>query len=62
MERSLGSLSCLATLVKEKNWRIATTQCKIHQQALALKTLLGITLVNALKNSALVTRIFKILL
>src|SRR5215469_10662173 len=64
----LGSRSGLASLVKQKNSSILTTQCVIHRQALANKTLpeelantlkVAIKLVNTVKNSSLNTRVFK---
>ena len=64
----LGSRSGLATLVREKNPSTVTMHCIIHRQALASKTLpedlsntmkLAIKMVNAVKSSALYTRIFK---
>lgn len=64
----LGSRSGLATLVKQKNPTILTTHCIIHRQALTSKTLpkdlafamkISIQLVNAVKNSALNTRVFQ---
>ncbi|XP_025192117.1 protein ZBED8-like [Melanaphis sacchari] len=64
----LGSRSGLATLVKQKNPTTLTTHCIIHRQALASKTLpkdlafamkISIQLVNAIKNSALNTRVFQ---
>jgi len=64
----LGSRSGLATLVKQKNPTTLTTHCIIHRQALASKTLpkdlafamkISIQLVNAVKNSALNTRVFQ---
>ncbi|XP_008180095.2 protein ZBED8-like [Acyrthosiphon pisum] len=64
----LGSRSGLATLVKEKNCSALTTHCVIHRQALASKTLpeeliytlkQSVKMVNAIKSSALNTRIFK---
>ncbi|XP_026818970.1 protein ZBED8-like [Rhopalosiphum maidis] len=64
----LGSRLGLATLVKQKNPTTLTTHCIIHRQALASKTLpkdlafamkISIQLVNAVKNSALNTRVFQ---
>ncbi|KAK9708560.1 protein of unknown function (DUF4371) [Popillia japonica] len=64
----LGSRSGLATLVKEKNPSTVTMHCIIHRQALASKTLpedlsntmkLAIKMVNAVKSSALNSRIFR---
>jgi len=64
----LGSCSGLVTLVKEKNRSVFTTHCIIHRQALASKTLpdelvytlkLAVKMVNAIKNSALNTRLLK---
>lgn len=63
----LGSPSGLATLVKEKNHKVLTTDCIIHRQALIPKTLpeellyilkQAIKLVNTIKSSALNIRIF----
>lgn len=63
----LGSRSGLATLVKEKNHKVLTTDCIIHRQALIPKTLpeellyilkQAIKLVNTIKSSALNIRIF----
>ncbi|XP_046665663.1 SCAN domain-containing protein 3-like [Homalodisca vitripennis] len=66
----LGSRSGFVQLVKEKNADVVGIHCFIHRQALAAKTLpnelnavlkLCIKVVNYVKNSALNTRLFKIL-